>query len=1013
MRVEKTSKVMPRKKTVTRILKLAPALIAVLILAAILLVPVFISSGTGGKIILAKINDSVAGRADFADLSMGWFKGIKIDDLSFNDDAGQIAVKVKQIETKPNYGSLLIGNLSFGRTLIDKPQVEISLKDRREIPANDIAKEPPAREVMQPIVLPVKKIELVLNDGNMKVTDPKAGTVELSRINSKLNLQPPGQQTDFDLNMAVARAGNTAEIKVAGRTNTRQQTGWSLKGTSGDITVEVNDLDLESLGPIFALAGVEVQAKGLATGDLKSQIKDGRLENLTAEIKANNLDVTAAQLQGDKLQTNSLDVSVKLTQDKETININDLQIKTDWAAVTADGVVPTTFESTGDFLGADSNYNLKGDFNCDVAAISAMMPKTLGLKEGMKITSGRLNGKVETSSAAGKRLIRANATLAGLEGAVDQKKVALSESIVAQAEISSDKAGINIDRLDVSAPFAKINCTGRTESLKYNAEANLAKLQSELGQFINIGQYQMSGEVTESGLISIEEDKIAASGSATVKNLRFSSKEGTSASEPMAKIEFAVDIDRMNNVVAVDSITSDASFGQISVEDGVVPLNNKSAKPLRATIFANNIDLEKLLPFGVLFASLPKEMQLAGIADSTLSIGSDKNVYKIATDSTKIKSLKLAYPDRKPFEQKDVLLTFEAEIDPNQKAINVKNLQLDSPQIKIRKGEFSRLNRDGTTKLAGLAECEYDWSAVSALAAPYLPEGLTLQGKRTDAINFTSEYPTAQADKLLPNLNAEGKVGFEQAGYMGLDFGPTDVEIQVQNGVLKISPFKTTVNEGQFSFAGQADFKEKPPLFRTAKPMQMVKDVKINDEIADKLLKYVNPLFAKAVNVSGYANFNCEQLAIPLKVESKNDAVVIGTISMNRVRMQGSNLVGQIFTTSRGDPRGTDMTIHPTRCVLQKGFLRYDNMQVDVGDNPVNFKGVIGLDKSLDMTVTLPYTSRGRTARVGRKTSGRRITLPLKGTLDKPELDIGKLLEEQLKGQLEEQLRKGLEDLFK
>ncbi len=147
--------------------------------------------------------------------------------------------------------------------------------------------------------------------------------------------------------------------------------------------------------------------------------------------------------------------------------------------------------------------------------------------------------------------------------------------------------------------------------------------------------------------------------------------------------------------------------------------------------------------------------------------------------------------------------------------------------------------------------------------------------------------------------------------------------------------------------------------------------------------------------------------------EAKNDTVVIGTISMNRVRLQGSNLMGQILTTSGGDPRGTDITIHPTRFVLQKGFLRYENMQVDVGDNPVNFKGVIGLDKSLDMTVTLPYTTEGRTARVGRETRGARITLPLKGTVDKPQLDMGKLIELQLKGQLEEQLRRGLEDLFK
>jgi len=74
---------------------------------------------------------------------------------------------------------------------------------------------------------------------------------------------------------------------------------------------------------------------------------------------------------------------------------------------------------------------------------------------------------------------------------------------------------------------------------------------------------------------------------------------------------------------------------------------------------------------------------------------------------------------------------------------------------------------------------------------------------------------------------------------------------------------------------------------------------------------------------------------------------------------------------------------------------------------------VIGLDKSLDMTVTLPYTTAGRTARVGRETRGARIVLPLKGTVDKPELDTDKLLELQLKEQGEDLLRRGLEEIFK
>ena len=171
--------------------------------------------------------------------------------------------------------------------------------------------------------------------------------------------------------------------------------------------------------------------------------------------------------------------------------------------------------------------------------------------------------------------------------------------------------------------------------------------------------------------------------------------------------------------------------------------------------------------------------------------------------------------------------------------------------------------------------------------------------------------------------------------------------------------------------------------------MQMAENIQVSDEITRKLLKYVNPIFANAVNVSGLANFHCEQLAIPLKKENKNEIEVIGTISVNQLRMEGSDLLGQMLSLSGSNVPGQDFTINPTRFVLQNGLLQYEDMQLDVGDNPINFKGAIGLDKNANMTVTLPYTMGGRTARVGKKTDDR-ISLPLTGPIDKLELDTGK-----------------------
>ncbi|MGB2807119.1 MAG: hypothetical protein WBC22_05240 [Sedimentisphaerales bacterium] len=1004
MQTQKSLRDMPPKKNKKRMLKFVPLFIVVLIALVVFLIPVFVSSTKGRNFILAKINNSIDGKTDFAGLSMGWLKGIRITDFSFNDSRGQTSVRVKQIATKPKYSSIMSGSVSLGETIIDEPKVEINLKAQQPKETAGPGQRTTTGTQPIPIVLPIKKMDLLINNGNVKVTDQQSKTVELSQIGSRVNLRPPGQETTFTLHTIVASAGKESKIQAEGRINPgKANKGWTLKGTSGNVSVQVTDLDLPSLAPFLALAGVEIQAEGVLSGSVSSEVKDGQFENISADIKAKNLDITGPLLKGDRLKTNNLDVNAKLKREQKMIRIESLDITTDWLKAQAAGSVPATFDSFSEFLQSDSS--LSGSFELNAAQVLSQMPQTFGVKKDMKVTSGKLSGTVSTATKDGKRKVTGNVSLAELKGTVDDKNIALQQPVKAEAEITAEKDKIIFDKVGVTSSFGRLDCTGTSEALKYNANINLASLQSELGQFIDIGQYKMSGELSANGDASIRKDRITASGSSTVKNLRLSSTEGVSASEPMANITYSVVAEPNKSILNIGSVNANASLGEVSIKDAVLPLNKKAAKPMTLAISANNVDLEKVQPFAVLFASFPKEMKLAGIAKSDVSISSEKQGYRVVTEATDIKNLKVNYPGQKPFEANDVSINFDAEVDPEQKTINVKKLQLISPQIKIHKGELSQVSKDGKTKLEGRVDCEYDWAAVSTITAPYLPQGLRLEGQRKDTISFASEYPTDQKDKLLENLNTKAKVGFAKAEYMGLNFGTTDVDFQIRDGLLKIAPFSTTVNNGQLNFAGEANLKDKPSLLKTTEPIQIVKDIQINNEMARKLLKYVNPVFANAVNVSGVANFHCERLAIPLEKVNKNDIEVIGTISANKMLLEGSDLLGQMVSLAGGSVRGQNCTIHPTRFVLQNGQLEYEDMQLDIGDNPVNFKGTIGLDTRLNMTVTLPYTMGGRTVRVGEKTDDR-ISLPLRGTTDKPELDLGKLFEDQA-------IKKGLELLDK
>lgn len=1017
MREEKSIEAKPQKRTVLRLTMWIVSIVVVLIVLALLLLPAFVSSKKGQQIISAKINRYINGRANFINLSMGWFKGIKITGLSFKDNAGLTSVQVKQIATKPHYSSLLMGDLSFGQTVIDQPKVSVNLKNRPE------AKSEPSAVKAKPISL---AIDVVVNDGDLKVTDSKNRTVEVSQINSLLNLRPLGQQSNFKVDMAVTsdETATASKISAAGQVTPSVKNGWSLQGTTGGLTIEVNDLNLASIEPILELANVGLQAKGVLTANITGEVKDGRIENLAARIKAKNLDITGPQLKGDRLQSSILDVDVKLSQKEQVFNIERFHVQSDWAQADAGGTVPATLKSLAEILQGGTNLSLKGNFSCDVAAVLSQLPKTTGLKEGMKVTSGRLSGSVSTLAQAGKNIITGQASLTELSGAVDGKKLAISEPVTVAVEITGEKNRISFDKLNVSAAFAKINAKGNLEQINYDAQLDLNKLQSELGQFVDIGPYKLAGQLINKGQVSIKGDKIAAAGTSTVKELVLSSKGGVTATEPSAEVAFVVDYDKKGGVLAIGSVTINASLGQVSIKDAVLPLGKDAAKATRLgeapsrsqmklTASAQKIDLAKLQPFMVLFAAFPQDMQLSGIAESQVSVTSQKDVYQVFTDSTKIHSFKLIAPKKEPFQQEEVSLILDAEINPAQKAINVKKLELESPQIKIKKGQFNKADKEGNTTLQGSAELEYDWSAVSGAISAFLPQGLEMAGQRKDKLDFFCRYPVGQTDKLMAGLDSKAKIGFQNAQYMGLHFGPTDVDIQIRNGLLEIAPFTTAVNNGQLKFAALADFKQKPVFFKTPGPIDIAKDIQINKETTEKLLMYVNPLFANVTGVSGVANFKCDKLAIPLEANAVNDIEVVGTISVSNLRLQTSDLLGQILAIAGTDIQGQYITIHPTNFTLRKGFLRYNDMQVDIGDNPVNFKGVIGLNKSLDMTVTLPYTSAGKTARVGRKTVGERITLPLKGTITKPELDTAKLLQDQVKQQLEEQLRRGLEGILR
>jgi len=989
---------------------IAVFLILLVVLVAAIAVPAYVSSDSCRQMILAKANASGAGTLDFENLSMGWGKGINVSRLSFEDSTRSVSVAVKGFSTRPHYGAILTGNLSFGETIIDEPRVEINVEKMKQKPAaQPVAqgKVEPGRSIeakakAEPGVgMPIKRMDLVVRDGGVKIEGAE-GTVEVSQINSSVNLRPENQRTNFEVAASIADGGTASTINAKG--GVKPGRDWALKGTSGDLAIEVNNLDLSSLESILAVAGVEIGAKGVVSANLTAAVKDGVVEKVSADVKGKGLEITTPQLKGDKIKTSALDIAVEMGQQGDLVSVEKLTVQTDWLKVEANGVAPINAGSVREFMKADSKYELKVNLECDVPAVAAQLPKTLGIKERTSITGGKLVGSVQTLSEAGstgspqggQKKLAGQVSIDGLAGVVEGKPIAISEPIRAEVVIASEGEQVKFDKAGVTSSFANVNCSGTMEALSYDAQIDLAKLASELGQFADLGKYNLGGQVASKGLLSNNRNTTMVANSSNITNLRVSPTADVIITEPNASVSFTAAVDKATNVLLVKQLKADTSLGRFAVKDGRLPMSKDTKEPVSLTASARDVDLARWQPYLVMSKAISKDVTLGGVVESDVTVGFRDGSYHVTTESTKIVNLLVKSPGKEPFMQNPVELALDAEVNPTTKSWAVNKAEITSPNIKI-KGNIQQKVEGETSSLQGSAGLDYDWKTLSTMLSSFMPSKLVIEGKRKDTVSFSSRYPTGKADAMLANLNAQAKMGFDKAGYMGLNIGATSVDIKVDKGFLTIAPFTTVVNNGQFNFGGTADFKKTPALFRTPGPMHIVKDVQLNDEMMNNLLARVNPVFAGAKEASGLANFDCEVLVIPIIGGVPENADIAGTISLTQVKMQPTGLLGAILTAT-GASGGDVMMIHPTPFTVKDGYVRYTDMQMDIGSMPINFAGVVPLDPDRqieNLSITLPITGTGKMVRAGSEQGAGRVTAYVKGTPRHPKLDLGKMLQEQ------------------
>lgn len=267
-------------------------------------------------------------------------------------------------------------------------------------------------------------------------------------------------------------------------------------------------------------------------------------------------------------------------------------------------------------------------------------------------------------------------------------------------------------------------------------------------------------------------------------------------------------------------------------------------------------------------------------------------------------------------------------------------------------------------------------------------------GARLRAVpgRFWLEGPLTSQSGGDPVGDLVGEIGFEliEATVYGMKFGSTPVALRTEGGRLELSPISTTLNGGELHILSEIDLEsEAGPILRLGQGSSVV-DAEINENVSRRILAYVAPVLADATRVTGRVSAEIEAAELPLDGALGGRALLEGTVAFHDVEFTGGPLADELFAVVAPEKSARIRLNQPVLLSITDDRIHQRGLSVPLGTlTSVDVEGWVDFDRNMRLNASLPITPAlvANNRLLAEVTSGVRLSLPIGGTLDRPEID--------------------------
>ena len=714
-----------------------------MIFTGLVFLPAVLSSDMLKPRILQSVNQRLPGKLQVEQWRFKWFSGIEAKGIIYDHQEENIFIEVAELKGYRGLVQLMTNARNIGGVEIIRPQVlfYFSEKQRKKGPA----KSEPSQAAGLPAIA-----------GILKITD---GTIRTVNLNGKektvvkdldLFLDVSDIQNPITYRVSLTSGDSVGHLAGEGTLELSADSPLDLSAMQSDASLKATDWELEDTLAILATHGNYPYGKGRLNADMTVQGSSAEALNLKGNLSIKRLELWGGPLKTDHPRIKDIATKLDANITKGRLSLQQLNFKSSVAQGTAQGDV----SDQGD-------RQFSGSASVNLVEVFSQLPQTLKLRRDTKLSEGTLVLSYNVKSTGTVTAFDSSAKIDRLKGASGGKTIAWNQPISLTARGEKRPDGIQLDKLSLRSAFVNADGQGDLANMKGTLSADLAAAIKELKKFVDIREWNASGQLfAKFDIKEAAPDINAASLNLDIRKLALSRSGHTILPQQDAKADLTTTVRRARRLSASQfqepNLTVQSTMARGNFKADHLQLNDSGKTPAVKNLAVDaKFNLQQISEVLQNFNKLPPATRLAG--DAHLQTSGTLDTRQLTLNSTRVDARNFQYRmGNKSIREERLTLQTKGRLNFANRSAGLAPIQISSsagtitiPQLTVN--DWSNVQNDIKTQ----AQADLDLAKLFEAYGDFieLPEKTKVAGKGKVDLDVDFSSPTSQFLKVRADLS--------------------------------------------------------------------------------------------------------------------------------------------------------------------------------------------------------------------------------------------------------------------